>query len=74
MKLKRALSQIIPTEEQREKIYGDILEKLSEDQPEKEKETRFTMKKRKMITSIVAATAAVVIVGSTVYAASPEVR
>lgn len=74
MRLKRALSQIRPTDEQREKIYDDILEKLSEDQPEKEKETKFVMKKRKMITSVVAAAAAVIIVGSTVYAASPEVR
>ena len=74
MRLKRALSQIRPTEKQREKIYGDILKKLSEDQPEKEKETKFVMKKRKMITSVAAAAAAVVIVGGTVYAASPEVR
>ncbi|MDE7288093.1 MAG: hypothetical protein K2N71_01145, partial [Oscillospiraceae bacterium] len=74
MRLKRALSQIRPTEGQREKIYGDILDKLSEESPEKEKETRVVMKKRKIITSAIAAAAAVVIVGGTVYAASPEVR
>lgn len=74
MRLKRALSQIKPSEGQREKIYGDILDKLSEEPPEEEKETRFVMKKRKILTSIAAALAAVVIVGGTVYAASPEVR
>lgn len=77
MRLKRALSQIRPTGNQREKIYGDILdklEKLPEDTPEKEKETRFIMKKGKIFTSMAAALAAVVIVGGTVYAASPEVR
>lgn len=77
MRLKRALSQIKPSEGQREKIYGDILdklEKLSEEPPENEKETRFVMKRRKILTSMAAALAAVVIVGGTVYAASPEVR
>lgn len=74
MRLKRALSQIKPTEGQREKIYGDILDKLSEETPEKEKETRVIMKRRKILTSVAAAIAAVVIVGGTVYAASPEVR
>ena len=74
MRLKRALSQIKPSEGQREKIYGDILDKLSEETPEEEKETRVVMKKRKILTSMAAALAAVVIVGGTVYAASPEVR
>lgn len=74
MKLKGALSQIRPTEEQRETIYGDILNKLSERPPEKEKETRFVMKKRKILTSIAAAAAAVAIAGGAVYAVSPEVR
>lgn len=77
MRLKRALSQIRPTGNQREKIYGDILdklEKLPEESPENEKETRFIMKKGKIFTSMAAALAAVVIVGGTVYAASPEVR
>ncbi|MDE6709461.1 MAG: hypothetical protein K2J76_03105 [Oscillospiraceae bacterium] len=77
MRLKKALSQIKPSEGQREKIYGDILDKLekfSEEPPEEEKETRVVMKKRKILTSAIAALAAVVIVGGTVYAASPEVR
>lgn len=75
MKLKGALSQIRPTEEQREKIYGDILNKLSERPPEKEKkETNIVMKKRKIITSVAAAAAAVAIAGGAVYAVSPEVR
>lgn len=77
MRLKKALSQIKPAEGQREKIYGDILdklEKLSEEPPEEEKETKFVMKKRKFFMSAAAALAAVVIVGGTVYAASPEVR
>ena len=74
MKLKGALSQIRPTEEQREKIYGDILNKLSERPPEKKKETNIVMKKRKIITSVAAAAAAVAIAGGAVYAASPEVR
>lgn len=75
MKLKGALSQIRPTEEQREKIYGDILNKLSERPPEKEKkETNIVMKRRKIITSVVAAAAAVAIAGGSVYAVSPEVR
>ena len=74
MRLKRALSQIKPSEGQKEKMYGDILEKLSEEAPEEEKETRVVMKKRKVFTSMAAALAAVVIVGGTVYAASPEVR
>ncbi|MDE6595963.1 MAG: hypothetical protein K2K44_08135, partial [Oscillospiraceae bacterium] len=68
------MSQIKPSEGQREKIYGDILDKLSEEPPEEEKETRFIVKKRKILTSVAAALAAVVIVGGTVYAASPEVR
>ena len=74
MRLKRALSQIKPSDGQREKIYGDILDKLSEEPPEEEKETRFVVKKRKILTSVAAALAAIVIVGGTVYAASPEVR
>lgn len=74
MELKRALSQIKPTEEQKEKIYGDILEKLSERLPEKEKETNIVMKKRKIVTSVAAAAAAVAVAGGAVYAVSPEVR
>lgn len=83
MRLKRALSQIRPTEERKEKIYGDILDKLerldvldklSEEPSENKKETRFVMKKRKIFTPAIAALAAVVVVGGTVYAASPEVR
>lgn len=77
VKLKKALSQIKPTEMQREKIYGDILDKLerlSEGPPEKKKETNIFMKKRKMITSAAAAAAAIAVVGGTVYAVSPEVR
>lgn len=80
MRLKRALSQIRPTEERKEKIYGDILErldvldKLSEELSENKKETRFVMKKRKIFTPAIAALAVVIVVGGTVYAASPEVR
>lgn len=74
MKLKGALSQIRPTEEQRETIYGDILNKLSERPPEKEKETKIIMKKRKVITSVAAAAAVIAIAGGSVYAVSPEVR
>lgn len=77
MKLKKALSQIKPTAEQREKIYGDILDKLdrlSEEPPKKEKETNIIMKRKKIITSVAAAAAAVVIAGGTVYAVSPNVR
>lgn len=69
MRLKRALSQIRPTGDQREKIYGDILdklEKLSEEQPEKE---RFVMKRRKILTSM-AACALILIGGITASAAS----
>lgn len=76
MKLTKALSQIKPTEEQREKIYGDILDRfgrLPEVPPEK-KETNIIMKKKKLITSIAAAAAAAAVVGGTVYAVSPEVR
>lgn len=72
MRLKRALSQIRPTGNQREKIYGDILdklEKLPEETPEKEKETRFIMKKGKIIISA-AACALVLICGITVSAAN----
>lgn len=69
------MSQIRPTEEQKEKIYGDILNKLSERPLEKEKkETKIVMKRRKIITSAAAAAAAVVIAGGSVYAVSPEVR
>lgn len=77
MELKKALSQIKPTEKQKEKIYGDILDKLdrlSEKPPEKEKETNIIMKKRKIITSVAAAAAAVAVAGGAVYAVSPEVR
>ncbi|MDE5578088.1 MAG: hypothetical protein K2J11_11950 [Oscillospiraceae bacterium] len=75
MKLKGALSQIRPTEEQREKIYGDILNKLSERPLEKEKkETKIVMKRRKLATYVVAAAAAVAVAGGSVYAVSPEVR
>ena len=69
MMLKRALSQIKPTEGQREKIYGDILDKLSEEPPEKEKETRVVMKKRKIIMSAMACVL-VLICGITVSAAA----
>lgn len=69
------MSQIRPTEEQKEKIYGDILNKLSERLPEREKkETNIIMKRRKIITSVAAAAAAVAIAGGSVYAVSPEVR
>lgn len=77
MELKKTLSQIKPTEKQKEKIYGDILDKLdklSEKPPEKEKETNIIMKKRKIITSVAAAAAAVAVAGGAVYAVSPEVR
>lgn len=74
MKLKGALSQIRPTEEQKEKIYGDILNKLSERPPEKKKETNIVMKRKKIIMSAAAAAAAVAIAGGSVYAVSPEVR
>lgn len=72
MELKKALSQIKPTEKQKEKIYGDILDKLdrlSEKPPEKEKETNIIMKKRKIIMSAVAC-AVVLICGLTVSAAN----
>ncbi len=69
------MSQIRPTEEQREKIYGDILNKLSERPLEKEKkETKIVMKRRKLATYVVAAAAAVAVAGGSVYAVSPEVR
>lgn len=70
MRLKRALSQIKPSEGQREKMYGDILDKL-EKLPEDthEKETRFIMKKGKILTSIAACTL-VLICGITVSAAN----
>ena len=70
MKLKKALSQIKPTEEQRERIYGGILDRLDK-LPEKpsEKETKFIMQKRKIIMSAVAC-AVVLICGLTVSAAN----
>ncbi len=74
MKLKEALSQIRPTDEQSEKIYGDILNKLSEVPPKEKEETNAVMKKRKIVMSVIAAAAAVVIAGGSVYAVSPDVR
>ncbi len=74
MNLKEALSQIRPTDEQGEKIYGDILDKLSEVPPKEKKETNAVMKKRKIVMSIIAAAAAVAIAGGSVYAVSPDVR
>lgn len=73
MKLKEALSQIKPTNEQSEKIYGDILDKLSEVSPETKKETNVIMKKRKAIMSVIAAAAAIAVAGGSVYAVSPDV-
>lgn len=72
MRLKRALSQIKPNEGQREKIYGDILDKLdrlSEETSVTEKETRFVMKKRKIFTAA-AVCALVLACGLTVSAAN----
>ena len=72
MRLKRALSQIKPNEGQREKIYGDILDrldKLSEETSVIEKETRFVMKKRKIFTAA-AVCALVLACGLTVSAAN----
>ncbi len=74
MNLKEALSQIRPTDKQSEKIYGDILDKLSEVPPETKKETNVIMKKRKAVMSVIAAAAAVAIAGGSVYAVSPDVR
>ncbi len=74
MNLKEALSQIKPTNEQSEKIYGDILDKLSEVPPETKKETNAVMKKRKIVMSVIAAAAAITIAGGSVYAVSPDVR
>ena len=51
-----------------------IPHKHSDNQSKNEKETRFVMKKRKIITSVAAAAVAVVIAGGTVYATSSEVR
>lgn len=72
MRLKRALSQIKPNEGQKEKIYGDILDrldKLSEETSITEKETRFVMKKRKIFT-VAAVCALVLACGLTVSAAN----
>lgn len=72
MRLKRALSQIKPNEGQREKIYGDILDrldKLSGETSVIEKETRFVMKKRKIFTAA-AVCALVLACGLTVSAAN----
>lgn len=72
MRLKRALSQIKPNEGQKEKIYGDIwdrLDRLSEETSVPEKETRFVMKKRKIFTTA-AVCALVLACGLTVSAAN----
>lgn len=74
MRLKRALSQIKPTDGQRDKIYGDILEKLSEKSPEKKKETRIIMKKKTVFSTAAAAVLAVALAGGTAYAVSPDVQ
>lgn len=71
MRLKRALSQIRPTGDQREKIYGDILEKLEKlsEEPSKRGKEKFVMKKEKIIMSA-AACALILIGGITVSAAN----
>ncbi|MCM1327800.1 MAG: hypothetical protein NC253_00010 [Ruminococcus sp.] len=79
MELKKALSQIKPTEEQREKIYGGILEKLdgvSDSRPETEikKETMIGMKRKTVFSTAAAAVLAVAMAGGTTYAVSPDVR
>ncbi len=74
MKLKEALSQVKPTSEQSDKIYGDILDKLAELSPKEKKETNAVMKKRKIIMSVIAAAAAITVAGGSVYAVSPDVR
>lgn len=68
MKLDRALSQIRPNERQRKKIYGDILDKLSEEASDVKKETRFFMKKRKLFMS--AALCAIILIGGLTVSAA----
>lgn len=69
MRLKRALSQIKPDDGQRDKIYGDIMEKLSEENINPEPKRRMVFSKRRI--GVPAAVCALVLIfGITVSAAN----